>query len=522
MPALGGIAVSIRSVNVAEELSDLERARRRKLELLRARGVEPYPNDFRPTHTAARIIEWYGPMDAASLQQCTDVVSVAGRMLTRRDFGKASFFHLLDRSGSIQVYVRRDLVSEETFEIFKLTDLGDFLGVVGRPFRTRTNELTIEAQQLRLLAKSLRPLPEKWHGLTDVEARYRQRYLDLIVNPHARQVFRLRSRLIERVRAFFNAREFLEVETPMMHPIPGGAAARPFVTHHNALDIDLYLRIAPELYLKRLLVGGFERVYEINRNFRNEGISVQHNPEFTMLEFYWAYATYEDLMALTEELFVTLADELKGSRVLPYGEWTLDLTPPFRRLSIPTFLAEASGVSLESLFTLDIRAIREAARKLRVVLDKDYQSHYGPAAAGHMLVDVFEAAALPELVQPTFVYHYPASVSPLARRNREYPAVVDRFELYCAQREICNAFSELNDPIDQRARFEEQLRARAAGDEEAHAMDEDFLRALEHGMPPAAGEGIGVDRLVMLFTNSASIRDVILFPQLRPELPVGD
>jgi lysyl-tRNA synthetase class 2 len=504
-------------VIVADELSDLERARRHKLEQLRARGIDPYPNDFRPTHTAARIIEWYGALDAAALEHCQDTVAVAGRMLTRRDFGKASFFHLLDRSGTIQVYVRRDLVGDDAFEVFKLTDLGDFLGIVGRPFRTRTNELTIEARQLRLLAKALRPLPEKWHGLTDVEARYRQRYLDLIANPQSRQVFLLRSRLVERVRAFFNAREFIEVETPMMHPIPGGAAARPFVTHHNALDIDLYLRIAPELYLKRLLVGGFERVYEINRNFRNEGISVRHNPEFTMLEFYWAYATYEDLMVLTEELFVTLADELKGSRVLPYGEWSLDFTPPFRRISIPQYLAERAGVPVDSVFALEIRTIREVAQRLGVPIEKDYEGHYGPAAAGHMLVDVFEAAALPDLIQPTFVYHYPASVSPLARRNATHPAFVDRFELYCAQREICNAFSELNDPLDQRARFEEQLRARAAGDEEAHAMDEDFLRALEHGMPPAAGEGIGIDRLVMLFTNSASIRDVILFPQMRPE-----
>lgn len=502
---------------MSQELSDQERVRRQKLEQLRALGVDPYPNDFRPTHTAAGVLQWYGAHDAEALAQCRDVLAVAGRMLTRRDFGKASFLHLLDRSGTLQVYVRRDLVGDEAFEIFKLTDLGDFLGVVGRPFRTRTNELTIEAQQVRLLAKSLRPLPEKWHGLTDVEARYRQRYLDLIANPSSRQVFLLRSRLIERVRAFFNAREFLEVETPMMHPIPGGAAARPFITHHNALDVDLYLRIAPELYLKRLLVGGFERVYEINRNFRNEGISVRHNPEFTMLEFYWAYATYEDLMVLTEELFVTLADELKGTRLLPYGEWTLDFTPPFRRISIPSYLAQRAGVDVEALFALDLDAIRSVAQRLGVGIEKDYVGHYGPAAAGHMLVDVFEAAALPELVQPTFVYHYPASVSPLARRNKEHPTFVDRFELFCAQREICNAFSELNDPLEQRQRFEEQLRARAAGDEEAHVMDEDFLRALEHGMPPAAGEGIGIDRLVMLFTNSLSIRDVILFPQLRPE-----
>ena len=502
---------------VPEQLSDLERARRQKLELLRARGIDPYPNDFRPTHTAARVLERYGSMDAETLAQTKDSVAVAGRILTRRDFGKASFFHLLDRSGQIQVYVRRDLLGEEAFEIFKLTDLGDFVGVVGHPFRTRTNELTIEAHQLRLLVKALRPLPEKWHGLTDVEARYRQRYLDLIANPASRQVFLLRSRIIERIRAFFVARDFIEVETPMMHPIAGGAAARPFVTHHNALDMDLYLRIAPELYLKRLLVGGFERVFEINRNFRNEGISVRHNPEFTMLEFYWAYATYEDLMVLTEELFVTLADELLGTRQVPYGEWMLDFSPPFRRISIPEYIATRAGVDLGAIFALDLGTIRSAAERLGVALEKDYEGHYGPAAAGHLLVDVFEEAALPELVQPAFVYHYPAAVTPLARRNAQHPTFVDRFELFCAQREICNAFSELNDPIDQRRRFEEQLKARAAGDEEAHPMDEDFLRALEHGMPPAAGEGIGIDRLVMLLTNSPSIRDVILFPLLRPE-----
>ncbi len=500
-----------------EQLSDLERARRQKLERLRARGIDPYPNDFRPTHTSARVLEWYGPMDAEALAQCRDTIALAGRILTRRDFGKASFFHLLDRGGQIQVYVRRDLIGEDAFEVFKLTDLGDFVGVVGRPFRTRTNELTIEAHELRLLVKALRPLPEKWHGLTDVEARYRQRYLDLIANPASRQVFLLRSRLIERIRAFFTARDFVEVETPMMHPIPGGAAARPFITHHNALDMDLYLRIAPELYLKRLLVGGFERVFEINRNFRNEGISVRHNPEFTMLEFYWAYATYEDLMVLTEELFVTLADELLGSRRIPYGDWVLDFTPPFRRISIPDYLAERAQVEREALFALDLETIRLVAQRLQVPIEKDYEGHFGPAAAGHLLVDVFEAAALPELVQPAFVYHYPAVVSPLARRNPTHPNFVDRFELFCAQREICNAFSELNDPEDQRRRFEEQLRARAAGDEEAHPMDEDFLRALEHGMPPAAGEGIGIDRLAMLFTNSPSIRDVILFPLLRPE-----
>lgn len=500
-----------------EERSDLEKARRRKLEELRSSGINPFPNDFRPTHVAAGVHETFGPLTEEDLGSRTDEVTLAGRILTMRDFGKACFLHLQDRSGSIQVYVKRDVIGEEAYRSFQLADLGDFLGVTGRPFRTRTKELTVEARQVRLVAKSLRPLPEKWHGLTDVEARYRQRYLDLIANPETRRVFRLRSRLTDRIRSFFTERDFIEVETPMMHPIPGGAAARPFITHHNTLGMDLYLRIAPELYLKRLLVGGLERVFEINRNFRNEGISVRHNPEFTMLEFYWAYATYADLMSLTEDLLAGLADDLVGTRQVPYGEWTIDMTPPFRRLSIPDYVAERSGVSRDAVFALDLATIREAGRRLKVGIEKDYVAHHGEGAAGYLLTDIFEAAAEPELVQPTFVVQYPAAVSPLARRNAEHPQYVDRFELFIAGRELCNAFSELNDPDDQRARFEEQLRARAAGDEEAHEMDEDFLRALEHGMPPAAGQGIGIDRLAMLFANVPSIRDVILFPQLRPE-----
>jgi lysyl-tRNA synthetase class 2 len=505
------------SISVADDLSDLERARRQKLAELRARGIHPFPNDFRPTETAAEVAARFGALDKEALESCHDVVSLAGRILTMRDFGKASFLHLQDRSGKMQVYVKRDVVGDAAFETFKLMDLGDFIGVIGRPFRTRTNELTIEAAQVRLVTKTLRPLPEKWHGLTDIEARYRQRYLDLIANEPSRKVFLMRSKIIDRIRTFFTARDFIEVETPMMHPIPGGAAARPFVTHHNALGMDLYLRIAPELYLKRLLVGGLERVFEINRNFRNEGISVRHNPEFTMLEFYWAYATYLDLMKVTEELLVTLADDLLGSRSLEYGEWSIDLEPPFRRVSIPDFVAERAGVSRDAVFALDLPTIKEAARKLRTGIEKDYVAHHGDGAAGYLLTDVFEAAAEPELIQPTFVYQYPAAVSPLARRNVEHPQYVDRFELFVVGRELCNAFSELNDPDDQRARFEEQLKAHEAGDEEAHVMDEDYVRALEHGMPPAAGEGVGIDRLVMLFTNSASIRDVILFPHMREQ-----
>jgi lysyl-tRNA synthetase class 2 len=502
---------------VEAEISDLVAARRRKLEELRGRGVNPFPNDFRPADTAAGVRHRYSSQRREQLEHGSDTVSVAGRIVAMRDFGKASFLHLRDRTDSIQAYVKRDMVGEEAFALFKLMDLGDFAGISGRPFRTKTDELTIEVKEIRLLAKALRPLPEKWHGLTDVEARYRQRYLDLISNPEVRDVFVMRSRLVERVRAFFTARDFIEVETPMMQPLAGGAAARPFVTHHNALDMDLFLRIAPELYLKRLLVGGFERVFEINRNFRNEGISVRHNPEFTMLEFYWAYATYEDLMRLTEELFVTLADELLGCRTIQYGDATIDLTPPWRRVSIPEYVATRAGVSLDAVLGLDLATLKTAAARLNVPADRDYVGHYGPAAAGYLLTDIFEAAAEAELVQPTFVYQYPAAVSPLARRNVERAEFVDRFEAFIATRELANAFSELNDPDDQRARFAEQLEARAAGDQEAHVMDEDYVRALEHGMPPAAGEGIGIDRLVMLFTNSPSIRDVILFPHMRAE-----
>lgn len=500
-----------------ENESDLVAARRRKLEELRGRGVDPFPNDFRPADTAAGVQARFAEHSREQLEHATDTVSVAGRIVALRDFGRASFLHLQDRSGRIQAYVKRDAVGDNGFADFKSMDLGDFAGIVGRPFRTRTNELTIEAREIRLLGKSLRPLPEKWHGLTDVEVRYRQRYLDLIANQEARTVFLMRSRMIERIRAFLTARDFLEVETPMMQPLFGGAAARPFVTHHNALDMDLYLRIAPELYLKRLLVGGLDRVFEMNRVFRNEGVSVRHNPEFTMLEFYWAYATYEDLMQLTEELVVTLANELLGRRTLQYGDWTIDLAPPWRRISMPEYVASRANVALDAVLALDVETLRAAAARLDVPLDHDYVAHYGPGAAGYLLNDIFEKIAEPELIQPTFVYQYPVAVSPLARRNAVRPQFVDRFEPFIAMREIGNAFSELNDPDDQRARFEEQLKARAAGDEEAHVMDEDYVRALEHGMPPAAGEGIGIDRLVMLFTNSPSIRDVILFPHMRPE-----
>ena len=425
-----------------------------------------------------------------------------------RSFGRASFFHLQDRGGKIQVYVRQDRLGKDGYNLFKSLDIGDIVGVSGNLFRTKTKELTLETHDLRLLCKCLRPLPEKWHGLADVEIRYRQRYLDLIVNPDAREVFRRRSQIIRLIRAFFEERDFLEVETPMMQSIAGGAAAKPFKTHHNALNLDLYLRVAPELYLKRLLVGGLERVFEINRNFRNEGISVRHNPEFTMVEFYQAYATYEDLISLTEEMFVTLAEKVVGGTKITYDGHEIELKPPWRRLSILEGIEQYGEVSRDKL--ANINNLRGFAEKQGFSLDPELSYE-------KMLVEVFERLAEPHLIQPTFVVDFPLEVSPLARKNDKNPKLVDRFELYIGGRELANAFSELNDPVDQKGRFLEQVKARSAGDETASEMDEDYIRALEYGMPPAAGEGIGIDRLVMLFTDSPSIRDVILFPLPRPQ-----
>jgi lysyl-tRNA synthetase class 2 len=412
----------------------------------------------------------------------------------------------MDRTGRIQLYARADQLGDD-YAAFSALDVGDFIGVTGEMFRTRTGQLTIAVKSVTFLAKSLRPLPEKWHGLKDVETRYRQRYVDLIVNPEAREIFVLRSRLVGALRAFLDARGFLEVETPMMQPIPGGAIARPFKTHHNALDLDLYLRIAPELYLKRLVVGGFERVYEINRNFRNEGISTQHNPEFTMLEFYQAYADYQDLMELTEELFTELAQSLLGRLTLAWGEHQIHFTRPWRRLP---FFAGISDVLGES-----ITPETDAATVARAAAAKGVHAKPGPAWT--VWKDVFDELVEPTLVQPTFVVDFPIELSPLAKKKRENPRLVDRFELFIGRRELANAYSELNDPIDQLARFREQAALQARGDAEAHWLDEDYVRALEYGMPPAAGEGIGIDRLVMLFANQPSIREVILFPQLRPE-----
>jgi lysyl-tRNA synthetase, class II len=493
---------------LVEETGEQIEVRRQKLAKLREAGHKIYPNDFRPNHTTVEVVSKFNECREEDLPSVASDLSLAGRIIGIRKFGKASFFHLQDRRGRLQIYARKDRLGDDGYALFQSFDVGDIVGVSGHLFRTKTKELTLEAESVRLLAKCLRPLPEKWHGLADVEARYRQRYVDLMVNPEVRDVFERRSRIVRLVRKFFEERDFLEVETPMMQAIPGGAAARPFTTHHNALDLELFLRIAPELFLKRLVVGGIERVFELNRNFRNEGISVRHNPEFTMLEFYQAYATFEDLMHLTEELFVFLANQVAGTLEVPYGEHVIDLKPPWRRMTIADAIALYGNVETNEIANLG--GLQSFAKRQGLQVDVD-------APYGILLVEVFEEVAEAKIIQPTFISGYPIEVSPLARKNDNDPALVDRFELFIAGRELANAFSELNDPADQRQRFLEQMKARASGDDTANPIDEDYLRALEYGMPPAAGEGIGIDRLVMFLTNSASIRDVILFPLLRPQ-----
>ncbi|OQW36983.1 MAG: lysine--tRNA ligase [Nitrospira sp. SG-bin1] len=491
-----------------DELNEQRQQRIKKLEFLRAAGVAPYGSRFEIKDRAGQLITLHGEKTKEILEQEKVSCTVAGRVVALRRFGKAGFAVLQDGSDRVQVYLKKDLLSEQAYAVVEQLDLGDWIGVTGTLFRTKTNEFTVEVHQLTFLSKALRPLPEKWHGLTDVETRYRQRYVDLIANPQVHQIFSTRSRLIAGIRAFLIERGFLEVETPMMHPVPGGAAAKPFVTHHNALGVDLYLRIAPELYLKRLIVGGFPRVFEINRNFRNEGISTIHNPEFTMLEFYVSYADYQDLILLTEELVSSLAHQILGKTVIPYQGHEIVLTPPWRRWSYHQAILEVN--SLDPSVLRDREKALAAATRLNVPVD--------PKASLFTIVnEIFEETVEPNLQQPTFITDYPIEISPLARRKDTDPSLTDRFELYIAGREIANAFSELNDPLDQRERFEGQAALREAGDEEAHLVDEDFLRALEYGMPPTAGEGIGIDRLVMLFTDQASIRDVVLFPQLRPE-----
>ena len=482
--------------------------RRAKLRARREQG-NPFPNDFHRTHLAGELHAAHAGQSNEQLEAAPTRVAVAGRMMLKRVMGKASFATLQDMSGRIQLYITRDDVSEPVYEAFKHWDLGDILAAEGALFRTRTGELSVRASSVRLLAKSLRPLPEKFHGLADQEQKYRQRYLDLITNPESQSVFKARSNTIQGMRDFFVARGYLEVETPMMQAIPGGAAARPFITHHNALDMDLYLRIAPELYLKRLVVGGFEKVFEINRNFRNEGISTRHNPEFTMLEFYEAYRDYRYLMDLTEELLREVAHKVLGSAALTYQGETIDLSRPFDRLTMAQAIAKYNPhYRLHELQKPDY---------LRVALAPFDVAVFASDGVGLLQLKLFEQTTEAKLVQPTYIVALPTDVSPLARRNDADPAVTDRFELFIGAREIANGFSELNDPEDQADRFRQQADAKAAGDEEAMFYDADYVRALEYALPPTAGEGVGIDRLVMLLTDSASIRDVILFPQMRPE-----
>jgi lysyl-tRNA synthetase class 2 len=486
--------------------------RRTNLKGLAELGIDIYPRRFERQHTVAQLVEAHGRRSHDELDAERPETVTAGRIVAVRSFGKANFLVISDGQAKIQIYIRQDSLPPLDFQIFKLLDFGDWIGVAGRLFRTKTNELTIWAARLHFLSKCLLPLPEKWHGLTDVEIRYRQRYLDLIVNPDARRVFETRSRIIAAIRDFMTARGYLEVETPMMQPIAGGALARPFLTHHNALDMQLYLRIAPELYLKRLTVGGLERVFEINRNFRNEGISTQHNPEFTMMEFYEAYADYQALMAMTEELIATVADQAIGTDQITFLEHRISLTPPFARLSLREGARVAVGRRLgrdvADAELRDLKAVTDLATELGVETKKGD----GP---GRVTVSLFERLCEEQLIQPTFVYDFPTEVSPLSKQKPGDPDTVERFELYIGGFEVANAFSELNDPDEQRRRFEAQLSDRARGDLEAHAMDEDYIRALEYGLPPTGGEGVGIDRLVMLLTNSASIRDVILFPLMR-------
>jgi len=494
------------------EDNELLKVRLEKIAALKAAGIDLYPNDVRPQNTTAEILAEFGNSAAEALTGITQQFSIAGRLMAVRNFGKAAFVKIQDRKGQIQSYVAKDILSENAFFVFKKLDIGDIIYISGKLFRTKTNELTIEAHDLRLLSKSLHPLPEKWHGLTDVETRYRQRHLDLISSPAVKEIFYRRSRIIQLIRQFMDKQDFLEVETPMMQPRAGGAVARPFKTHHNSLDMDLYLRIAPELYLKRLVTGGMERVYEINRNFRNEGISTFHNPEFTMLEFYRSYATYEDLMSYTEELFAFIASNIFGSLKFTYQGTEIDLSPPWRRISVKDALLQMAGMDKSTLE--DHTQALDFARKIGCeVKDTDL--------LGKVLMAIFDEVVEKKLIQPTFVTNYPVAVSPLSRRSSTDPDIVDRFELYIYGREIANAFSELNDPADQRERFLQQLKERETGNDEAHEMDEDYIHALEYGMPPTAGEGIGIDRLVMLFTDSASIRDVILFPLLRTKQDAG-
>jgi lysyl-tRNA synthetase class 2 len=505
------------------EPSDQFQQRQKKLEQIEALGYEAFPREFRWTDTPRALVEKHGEKSAAELEAEKQEVRVAGRLISERLMGKAGFAHLQGSGKRIQIYVKKDVVGERGFRLFQLLDLGDIVGVRGHLFRTKTNELSIWVLELTFLAKALLPLPEKWHGLTDVERRYRQRYLDLIANDNSRQVFVARARIIQELRRFFDSRGYIEVETPMMHSIPGGAAARPFVTHHNALDIDLYLRIAPELYLKRLTVGGFDRVYEINRNFRNEGISTQHNPEFTMLEFYEAYSNYSDLMDMNEELFRLLAMTITGSTLVKYGEHELDFSK-IERLTMREAIAKywplaagAAPTEAELRAAGGPRAAVERYNEWAKEASAPYAASKGVLKDGQWTGLLFETIAEDKLIQPTILYDFPTDISPLSKQKPEDPSLTERFEIYVAGMEVANGFSELNDPAEQERRFLAQIAE--GGEEVPKQLDVDYIRALCHGMPPTAGEGIGIDRLTMLLTDSQSIRDVILFPLLRPEPP---
>lgn len=483
-----------------QELNDQMAVRRQKLAELVDQGINPFDAEFVPAHHALEIKDNFAHWEGQE-------VKVAGRIMSLRRHGKASFADLQDQSGRIQLYVRQDMLGEEDYEFFGKLDLGDVIGVRGKVFRTKRGEISVDVEELHLMSKSLRPLPEKWHGLRDVELRYRQRYLDLMVNPEVRDVFIARSKIIQSIREFLLERDFLEVETPMLNVIPGGATARPFVTYHNALDMNLYLRIAPELYLKRLVVGGLEKVFELGKNFRNEGISTKHNPEYTSVEVYQAYADYKDMMELTEELFAYVARRVCGTTKIEYQGRVVDLTPPWARLSMSTAIEKYSGVSWERIQDDPEGVARE----------KDLDLPPERMSKGSVIMELFDTFVEPRLIDPTFITDYPVEVSPLAKRTEGAPHLTDRFEPFIMGWEVANGFSELNDPIDQKERFEKQMEQRAAGDDEAHMMDEDYIVALEYGLPPTGGLGIGIDRLVMLLTDSPSIRDVILFPHMRPK-----
>lgn len=499
----------LESLAARDELNEVVKNRVVKSCEILDSGASLYANGFVKLNDAAVVLRENEDKNAEDLAAHNREFTLAGRIVSLRSFGKVAFFHLMDASGRMQCYAAKEILGDEAYSAFKKLDTGDIVGVRGSLFRTKTDELTLECRSITLLTKSIRPLPEKYHGLKDVEIRYRQRYVDLIVTERTREIFAKRIQIVREFRHFMEGEGFLEVETPMLQPIPGGATARPFTTHHNALDMRLYMRIAPELYLKRLLVGGFEKVFEINRNFRNEGISVRHNPEFTMCEFYWAYATFEDLMDLTERLIGRLAEAVCGSYVIPYQGHQIDLTPgTWKRLSFFDSLETIGGHKPEFY--------RDAAAVSKYIRQRGEKAIEGEKL-GKLQAKLFDLDVEPKLVQPHFIYHYPTEISPLSRRNEQNPDLADRYELFITGRELANAFSELNDPADQRLRFEEQVAEKHAGDDEAHAMDEDYLRALEYGMPPAAGQGIGIDRLVMLLTDSPSIREVILFPLLKPE-----